>query len=245
MRSDARIKLEAGLRAWREYGQEIGAAGIVAAAGFMSALAAFRSLRISRGHRRAGRDRRHRAAAQRKAPGRADEHPGLQPGKSRSTGRELDRRPHACVARRHLPAQRHELERQLQRRGLRYLHPRHRLDRGHLDHRDLRRRHADPDPSPQLRYRQPLSGPVRPRPRRGSEGTAGHAVRRGLRGRHRPLHHAGAEPDHLLGLRPRGVRQDRQRRQQLRGRRRIRRARSSTACSAFASAPRSGRTAAG
>ena len=56
-----------------------------------------------------------------------------------------------------------------------------------------------------------------------SEGPAGHALRGRIRGRDHPVHHARRELDGLLGLRACGVRPNRRRRPELRGRRRVRR----------------------
>ena len=65
-------------------------------------------------------------------------------------------------------------------------------DVGSVDHRDLHRRHAHPDPQRRLFRRQPLSARVRPRARRGAARPAGHAVRRGRGRRRASLHHAAA-----------------------------------------------------
>ena len=63
---------------------------------------------------------------------------------------------------------------------------------GHLDHRHLHRRHADPDATPRFRLDQCLPGALRSGPGRGAARPAGHAVRRRRRGRRGALHHARA-----------------------------------------------------
>ena len=95
--------------------------------------------------------------------------------------------------------------------------PRHRLDRRRRHHRHLSRRHAHSNARARLQSRRGAAAIVRSRPRRGAARAAGHAVRRGLRGRHGPLHHDAAELDPDQHLQPRRSLVHRRRRAELRG----------------------------
>ena len=81
-------------------------------------------------------------------------------------------------------------------------HSRHRLHRRRRHHRHLSRRHADSDARPRLQPGRSAAAILRPRARRGAARTAGHVVRRRLRGRHGALHHHAAEPDPDQHLQP-------------------------------------------
>ena len=81
-------------------------------------------------------------------------------------------------------------------RHQRHLDPRHLLLGRRRHHRHLHRRHADPDARARLQPRRHAAQDLRSGPRRGAARTAGHAVRRRLRGRHGALHHDAAERHH-------------------------------------------------
>ena len=95
--------------------------------------------------------------------------------------------------------------------------PRHCLDRRRRDDGDLSRRHAHSNARARLQSRRGAAAIVRSRPRGGAARAAGHAVRRGLRGRHGPLHHHAAEFDPDEHLQPRRSLVHRRRRAELRG----------------------------
>ena len=83
----------------------------------------------------------------------------------------------------------------------RHLHPRYLLQRRLRHHRHLHRRRPDPGARPRIQRRRRIAEDLRPGSRRGAARSAGHAVWRRFRGRHRPLHHHPAEPDEIQHLR--------------------------------------------